>query len=410
MIAASRVLPSARTPGRAGLRGGAFPGLRLDGSRLRWTTTGTRLAPARSLRSVGGRRRRNRCLARTGRALPGHLASGRSVARCGGLLPRSLPVFDVLLGRSRGPVGRARSLDGLGALGSLRFLRRRRALTGPLGGGNLRARAGDRFLSGLRALDRRDLPDRGRALGRHRLARCRRRLHRRLVLRLGLRNGHLGRGRRRVGRPRREELERIPILVLGVRDPHTKVQVRARNLAFARDPDGADPLAGGHLVAPLDLDLRQVEVRRVELPVGGPDRHRLARGSERAGVADRAGRGRADRRAHLARDVDSAVVASRVRIPAGSVLRQDLPLDRPRPVPGRLGRGGEGERERRHGRGHHRRADAAAATEASDRRWWSSDVGRARGARAARCGCGVGSHGGESTPPKGMRKGAVARP
>jgi hypothetical protein len=198
--------------------------------------------------------------------------------------------------------------------------------------------------------------------------------------------------------------------VLRFRNPNTEVQVRALDLTVARDPDGADAVAGGHLVAPLHVDLREVQVRRVELPIRRPDRHDLPERAERAGILDLARRGGPDRIADRAGDVYAAVVSSRVRVRADAILRQDLALDRPRPVPGRLGRRGEGEGQRRHGGGHHRRADAGATTEASDRRWWSSDVSRARGARATRCGCGFGSHGGEGTPLKGVRKGAVARP
>ena len=310
-----------------------------------------------------------------------------ALARSGGLLDRSPPAICGLLLRDRGAVGDTRPVGGFSALGRLGLLGRGRALLalcllgrgramgtlgalrGLLGPWHLRARVGARSVSGLHVLDRLDLAYRRRALARCRLARRRGSLRRGSLGRLRLRSGHLGRRGRGFRRPARQELEGIAVVVVGSGDAHPEVEVRPLGRPLPAGPDSAEAVAGGHLVTPLHVDLRKVEVRRVEPPVRGADRHRPARGSERAGVADRPGRGRANRRAYLTRDVDAAVLPRRVGVAAVAVRRQDLAVDRPWPVPGRLGRRGEGESERRDRGAHHPGANPVTMTEDSRRRW-----------------------------------------
>ncbi len=230
--------------------------------------------------------------------------------------------------------------------------------------------------------------------------------------RLGLERRDLGRADRLLRGSRRQQPERIDVVVIGPGHAHPEMKVRRLDRPLAAHADRADPLARGNLVAALHDDLREMEVRRVEPPVGRPDRDRLPGRAERPGVPDRSGGGRTDRVADLAGDVDPPVLSGGVGIVAVAVGREHLSVDRPRPVARSLGGGGQGEGQARDERGH----DGAATARASQRgariaarRSESSDRGRGRIARTPRFGCGVGIHGGESTPPTSLYKGAVAK-
>ncbi len=162
-----------------------------------------------------------------------------------------------------------------------------------------------------------------------------------------------GQGRRRATRglahrpPRggRKQRERVAVGVAppGVAD--AEVQVRGGRGAPAGRARGAEP---GALPHPIALDHRgrgEVQIRRVEAPVGGPHRHGEPGRAGHAREGDGPGRRGADRCTGRRGDVDPAVLAARVGVVAVSVRRDHLAGDGPGPARGRA-REGEAREQR----------------------------------------------------------------
>lgn len=152
-----------------------------------------------------------------------------------------------------------------------------------------------------------------------------------------------GRGglRRRSGRARGQERERIHVPVRVGGDPDAQVHVRDGPLRLARRPRGADDGALGEHAALRDGDRAQVGEGH-GVTVAGEDRHRQPVGCNRPGEGDAArGRG-ADGLAGPCGDVDAAMLTGRVRVGDGRERLQDGAVERPAPARGD-GHGNQGD-------------------------------------------------------------------
>ena len=149
--------------------------------------------------------------------------------------------------------------------------------------------------------------------------------------------GRLGRARRGSSR-RRQQRERIEVGVTAARLAHAEMEVRPLGRADAGGADRPDQGTRAHLVAAVHCDRGEVEIGDVEAAVLAADADRAPRRSGRAREADESRHSGHDRRSGGPGDVDSAVLAGRVRIVAVPVGRDHLPGERP--APGRDGRQG----------------------------------------------------------------------
>ena len=161
--------------------------------------------------------------------------------------------------------------------------------------------------------------------------RCR---HRRRRLR------RAGAGRRwaaRVGdRPRRQQRLRVDVALLVDGDPDAEMNVRLRFFGLSARADGGDRGSFAHRVALSDGDRPEV-LERHGVPVRRLDRERPAALGHGAGEGDDA-RGRSrDGRSEIAGDVDTAMLARRVRVASEGEWAEHRPVHRPGP---RLGGGG----------------------------------------------------------------------
>jgi hypothetical protein len=137
------------------------------------------------------------------------------------------------------------------------------------------------------------------------------------------------------------------VSVVGAGVSHAKVEVRLLGRPNPGRADVADPLAGRHPLALPHRDGREVEVGGVVAAVGGANAHGDARRPGHAGEADLAGGRGHDRRPHLARDVDAAVLAAGVWIVAVPIRRDHLAVEGPHPRGPRWWSGqDEGEEDR----------------------------------------------------------------
>lgn len=271
-------------------------------TRLRDTRMPFRRVPgARARRRLPGGLRTRRALADTRHGKP--CPACRS--RVGALHRDEHPVrggcdlgwFGSDRGRRRNRLGR-RGRRGVGLDGRDRYARRRRLRL------RRRVRVGLRSRLGLR----------GRRRGCARVRRGRGR-------RVGD-DGRRVRGGDRVGRrhERRrrgdacgQQCGRVDVAVRVRRQADPEVDVGLRHLGRAARPDRAHGRALGDGVALGDGDRAEVE-QRDGVAVGGLERDRLAVRRQRARVADRPRGRRAHGPARIARDVDPAVLAARVRI------------------------------------------------------------------------------------------------
>jgi hypothetical protein len=128
----------------------------------------------------------------------------------------------------------------------------------------------------------------------------------------------------------RQEVERIAVAAR-TRVANAEVEVRGGGRGAAGRADSADPLARADRLARAHRHRREVQVRRVEPPVGAAHRHRQSRGADKArepdASADRSRHRRPNRRA----DVDPAVLAVRVRPTGIGEGSEDATTYRPPP-------------------------------------------------------------------------------
>jgi hypothetical protein len=160
---------------------------------------------------------------------------------------------------------------------------------------------------------------RGRRGTRRRLVGCGRG---RPVARRTCRGGRVG--------PRRKKAQRVEVPVLVCRDPDPEVHVGHVVLGVAAHADRSDD---GSLADRRALrDGNRAEVgQRHRKAVGGEDAHRAPVTGNGAGEGHDPARRRSGGRALVSGDVDTAVLAARVRVTAEGERPQDSSLDRPRP-------------------------------------------------------------------------------
>jgi len=241
---------------------------------------------------------------------------------------------------------------GLGGGGLLRDRLRRRPLGCDRPNGQIRGRLIGRRVHARRG--RRIVLDRGRGRslhldglrqrgGRHGRRDCRRRLRDRWSGG-GRRYGNRCRcgSRRRSGRPRGEQAERVDVAVGIGGDPDAEVDVRRRRDHVGALADVADDRAFRDEAAAQDARRAELQQRHRKA-VGGLDRDRPTAARDRADERDRP-RGRSKHRApELGADVDAAMLPARVAVRAERERSQHRP--RCRPDPGVCCRGGGERRE-----------------------------------------------------------------
>ena len=158
----------------------------------------------------------------------------------------------------------------------------------------------------------------------------------------GRRSGTADRGRCRSGRDdrrrwrrrwsrgaRRQERRRVDVAVRRGRDPDTEVDVRRRPFDVATAAGDSHGIALGDGCALLDADL--AEVREGDGVAVELDRHGTTRGRDDTGERDDPRRGRPDGFASIPGDVDTPVLAGRVRVGAERVGAKHVAVQRPRP-------------------------------------------------------------------------------
>jgi hypothetical protein len=155
--------------------------------------------------------------------------------------------------------------------------------------------------------------------------------------------------RRRL-RPGQEE-NRVEVAVRVRRQPHPEIDVRLRKLRHAARPDRADELSfPDRVAAPDGVRAQMQEGDRVTVP--RPDRHRPSAPRDGSGEGDRSCCRRRDRRPRCGTDVDSAMLAGRVRIRAEREGHQHRTRDGPTPAESRRRNcqreGGDHENEHSH--------------------------------------------------------------
>jgi hypothetical protein len=131
--------------------------------------------------------------------------------------------------------------------------------------------------------------------------------------------------RRRSGRQRRQQPERIDIAVRLIGLADAEIHVR-----FARVSDRRDDVSLAHRQPPGDRG-RTEALQRHGVPVGGANRDRLSAGRNGAGEADRSGCRRMHRRPGGSADVDAAVLAAGVGVVTKDEWSKHRPVDGPGP-------------------------------------------------------------------------------
>jgi hypothetical protein len=135
--------------------------------------------------------------------------------------------------------------------------------------------------------------------------------------RRGRRDGHrIGRVVPGIGRYRRrarQEKQRIEVALLVRRQPDSEMDVRVRQFRLAARADGAhEGSLGDRLPSPHGVRAQMHE--RDGVSVLGPDRHGLSARGHPTRERDRARHRGGDRAAALGADVDSSMLARRVRV------------------------------------------------------------------------------------------------
>jgi hypothetical protein len=224
------------------------------------------------------------------------------------------------LGRRRGGLRRARGGHTVrrGCRAGRRLLRVPRV---GARGALARVIARSHYVAGRRRLR---IGDRLRVRARVRLhsRRCRRRRRFRRLLRPGARRF-----------PRRQEPERVDVALWIVDCTDPEVDIRDVELGFPARPDTADRISLGHRGAAPHRDRAEMD-ERDRPPVGGADRERQAARRHGAREAHDAGRGRENRRAARAPDVDAPMLSCRVWMPpVEREAAQHRPVGWPGPRP-----------------------------------------------------------------------------
>jgi hypothetical protein len=174
-------------------------------------------------------------------------------------------------------------------------------------------------------------PPARRSRGRPNVARDRGLLGNELRRRCGLRRSRRGRsvgGRRRrglgsrsrgrlglrgLGRPRRQEAERVEIAVRVRREANAEMDVRRRGFWLSARPNRPDDRAFRNPRAARYSDRPQLD-ERDRVPLRRLDRHAFATRRHRSGKADRPTRGGAHRRSQGRSNVDAAVLPAGVGV------------------------------------------------------------------------------------------------